>query len=100
VAVNTIIAQIVGLGTNIRFLDDLAGHPEFQLGHVHTGFIEQYRSELFPKRALSSDLLCQGAIALVLLDAQASASRFNSPYGSCERFRFCVSELYLSTSVV
>ena len=34
------IAQVVGLDTNIKFLTDLARHPSFAEGDVHTGFIE------------------------------------------------------------
>ena len=34
--------QIVGLATNTKFLDDLAGHQEFEKAKVHTGFIDQY----------------------------------------------------------
>ena len=34
--------QIVGLATNTKFLDDLAGHREFEKANVHTGFIDQH----------------------------------------------------------
>ena len=87
--------QIVGLGTNIRFLDDLAGHPEFQLGHVHTGFIAQHRDGLFVKRELSSELLCPGALAFTLLDAQSLAKRFDSSRGS----RFICCQLFVSLAL-
>ena len=60
--------QIVGLATNIQFLDDLAGHSEFAAGNVHTGFIEEHEQELFPTRMLSKHALCQAALAMVLME--------------------------------
>ena len=32
----------MGLATNTKFLDDLAGHREFEKANVHTGFIDQH----------------------------------------------------------
>jgi len=69
------MSQIVGLNTNIQFLDDLAGHPEFQLGHVHTGFISQHIDALFPKRSIPNDIICQAAVAIALIEAQTNAVR-------------------------
>ncbi|KAK2155693.1 hypothetical protein LSH36_233g03023 [Paralvinella palmiformis] len=60
--------NIVGLTTNIRFLEDLASHPSFESGDVHTGFIDQHYSELFPRRTLSHNVVCQAAVALVSLE--------------------------------
>jgi len=65
----------VGLNTNVQFLDDLAGHPEFGLGHVHTGFIDEHRQALFPgPRSLSDETLCQAVAALLLSEATQSTS--------------------------
>ena len=64
--------QIVGLNTNIRFLDDLASHPQFVAGDVNTGFIDEFYDELFPTRTLAETVLCQGALAMVTMEAQAS----------------------------
>lgn len=58
----------MGLNTNVQFLDDLAGSDGFIQGLVHTGFIQQHHDELFPKRTVSDELLCQAAIGLVLLE--------------------------------
>jgi len=69
------VCQIVGLNTNIQFLDDLAGHPEFQAGHVHTGFIAQHNDALFPKRSIPVNIVCQAALAMALIQAQANALR-------------------------
>ncbi|XP_022088008.1 methylcrotonoyl-CoA carboxylase subunit alpha, mitochondrial-like [Acanthaster planci] len=63
--------HIVGLKTNIRFLDDLAKHPEFIQGNVHTGFIPQYEDQLFSRKgALNRLTLCQAAMALILFEQQ------------------------------
>uniref|UniRef100_A0A8D0EFQ6 Methylcrotonoyl-CoA carboxylase subunit alpha, mitochondrial n=1 Tax=Salvator merianae TaxID=96440 RepID=A0A8D0EFQ6_SALMN len=59
--------NIVGLSTNIDFLLNLSGHPEFEAGNVHTSFIPQHHDELFrPKGALSEMTLCQAALGLIL----------------------------------
>ncbi|XP_036377034.1 methylcrotonoyl-CoA carboxylase subunit alpha, mitochondrial [Megalops cyprinoides] len=59
--------NIVGLSTNIDFLLSLSGHPEFEAGNVHTSFIAQHHSELFPApRAPSREVVCQAALGLLL----------------------------------
>ncbi|XP_038049900.1 methylcrotonoyl-CoA carboxylase subunit alpha, mitochondrial-like [Patiria miniata] len=61
--------HIVGLKTNIRFLDDLAKHPEFIKANVHTGFIPLYEDQLFSRKGpLNRQTLCQAATALVLFE--------------------------------
>jgi 3-methylcrotonyl-CoA carboxylase alpha subunit len=67
--------NIVGLATNISFLDTLAGHPKFAEGDVHTGFIDQHHSDLFPKRFLSNQTICQAALALVLIEQKAELDK-------------------------
>ena len=58
--------QVLGLSTNIQFLTDLAKHPEFAKGNVHTDFIPQYQKDLFPERFTSNSAICQAVMALVL----------------------------------
>ncbi len=61
--------HIVGLKTNIRFLDDLAKHPEFIQANVHTGFIPLHEDELLKKKgALNNRTLCQASIAMILFE--------------------------------
>ncbi|CAH1779493.1 unnamed protein product [Owenia fusiformis] len=75
--------NIVGLNTNIKFLDDLASHPQFVAGNVHTGFIDQYYSELFPVRTVSHRAMCQAAQALLIYEDEETVSRSinsNDPY--------------------
>ncbi|ELU18344.1 hypothetical protein CAPTEDRAFT_225318 [Capitella teleta] len=86
--------QIVGLATNIRFLDDLAGHKDFAAANVHTGFIDEHYDELFPKRTISATTLCQGALAMILMEqdqVHSNAVLTNDPFspfnfGSGSRF--------------
>ncbi|KAK6644540.1 hypothetical protein RUM43_000807 [Polyplax serrata] len=42
--------NVAGLETNVNFLMSLARHPEFKNGNVHTNFIPDHISELFPKK--------------------------------------------------
>ncbi|GAB6018588.1 Methylcrotonoyl-CoA carboxylase subunit alpha, mitochondrial, variant 2 [Chamberlinius hualienensis] len=58
--------HIAGLSTNINFLLDLAGHPEFQQGHVHTDFIPQFNKDLFTEKPIDDHLLCQAVLAISL----------------------------------
>ncbi|XP_029471700.1 methylcrotonoyl-CoA carboxylase subunit alpha, mitochondrial isoform X2 [Rhinatrema bivittatum] len=59
--------NIVGLNTNVEFLLSLASHPEFESGNVHTNFITQHHSELFPpKKPTAKEILCQAALGLIL----------------------------------
>ena len=81
---NAFLFQIVGLNTNIRFLDSLAGHAEFAAGNVHTGFIEQHYSDLFPQRTLSDPILCKAALALILKEYNSSVEEaFTKSSGKC-----------------
>ncbi|KAK2090774.1 Methylcrotonoyl-CoA carboxylase subunit alpha, mitochondrial, partial [Saguinus oedipus] len=59
--------HIVGLHTNINFLLNLSGHPEFEAGNVHTDFIPQHHKELLPsQKAAAKESLCQAALGLIL----------------------------------
>ncbi|XP_070538157.1 methylcrotonoyl-CoA carboxylase subunit alpha, mitochondrial-like [Ptychodera flava] len=61
--------HIVGPRTNMEFLHSLSSHKEFEAGNVHTGFIDQHYSELFPERqTLSADIVCQAALTVTLVD--------------------------------
>lgn len=73
----------VGLPTNIRFLMKLASHPEFAKGNVHTGFIDQYESELFPRRPEVEDAtLFKAALGVLLNEYNPEAiSPFDTPTG-------------------
>lgn len=57
--------HVVGLSTNIRFLMALASHRAFRAGDVNTDFIPNHQAELFSPRVLSTDVLCQAALASI-----------------------------------
>jgi 3-methylcrotonyl-CoA carboxylase alpha subunit len=44
-----IIYQVAGLETNVNFLLRLSGAKAFVEGDVHTAFIPQHETELFPR---------------------------------------------------
>lgn len=64
--------QIAGLETNVEFIKDLCRHPKFQAGAVHTGFIDENYSSLFPKLQPSPEILSQAALALILSEEIAT----------------------------
>jgi len=64
--------HITGLETNINFLVDLARHPNFQSGDVHTGFIDQHFDSLFPPLQISNATLIQATAALVSNEINAT----------------------------
>lgn len=51
---------------------DLAKHPSFQSGDVHTGFIDQHFDSLFPPEAVDHSTLIQSAIALYINEVNAT----------------------------
>ncbi|XP_043284670.1 methylcrotonoyl-CoA carboxylase subunit alpha, mitochondrial isoform X2 [Venturia canescens] len=63
--------DIVGLETNIEFIKDLCDHPKFRAAQVHTGFIEENYSTLFPHLQPSDEILSQGALALLISEQTA-----------------------------
>lgn len=58
--------QVAGPVTNIDFLKRICRSPDFVSGDVETGYIEKHRPELFPKAALSDEVLSEAAIASFL----------------------------------
>lgn len=54
--------------TNVNFLLDLASHPEFASGNVHTNFIRDHYDSLFKKDLLDDTTIVQAALGLVLKD--------------------------------
>ena len=62
--------KVVGLPTNVSFLDRLAAHPSFIAGDVHTGFIEQHRALLLDKPLVEPhSVLGTGELTAALLSA-------------------------------
>jgi len=40
--------EILGVGTNLAFLERVVAHPAFRAGHTDTGFIARHRDDLLP----------------------------------------------------
>jgi 3-methylcrotonyl-CoA carboxylase alpha subunit len=62
--------EVVGVTTNSVLLEALCSHPAFVGGEVDTGFIERYRSDLFPKAAPGDDRTFAVATLARLLEWQ------------------------------
>ncbi|XP_037795955.1 methylcrotonoyl-CoA carboxylase subunit alpha, mitochondrial-like [Penaeus monodon] len=98
--------NIVGLNTNVDFLMSLATHPSFVAGDVSTDFIPDHYNELFPERAPSQQLFCQGALALILEEEQegiravAATQDPTSPFrpGAVPRINHTLSRTFSITS--
>jgi len=73
--------NIVGLNTNVDFLMQLSAHEKFVEGDVHTDFIEQHYSQLFPKRAITDRLVGQATLASLLNEIQTTSAQQKS---SCD----------------
>ena len=59
--------HVVGLSTNIKFLKDLAAHPEFVSADVHIDFITQHKESLFsPQPDLSDENMAFSAVTYFL----------------------------------
>lgn len=82
--------HVLGLGTNIQFLQDLAGHPSFEAGHVHTDFIPQHYNDLFPARTVSSSALCQAALTLILNEQNKNKERSQNSLDPFSPFSLCL----------
>ncbi|EDV29275.1 uncharacterized protein TRIADDRAFT_18834 [Trichoplax adhaerens] len=89
--------HVVGLNTNLRFLTDLASHPEFIAGNVHTGFIQEHENSLFEstKSVLSCDQSALACLSLLLFEQKDGLLRdmfisqdLYSPWNSTSGLRF------------
>ncbi|KAK4102877.1 hypothetical protein N658DRAFT_494942 [Parathielavia hyrcaniae] len=72
--------EVVGLSTNIEFLKRLCRSQAFIDGDVETGFIEQWRDELFQPRPVSDEVFAQAALGL--LSSQIQSSVTAGPHGA------------------
>ena len=82
--------QVVGVATNTALLKALCEHPAFVAGEFDTGFIERYRSELFPKPIPADDRLLAIATlarAMEWRDAAPAAGDPWSPWSQQNGFR-------------
>ena len=80
---------ILGVETNLEFLQDLLARPEVQAGGVDAGFVERTLPELL--RAEEGELPLEALLAAVLIERQPAASlevsAKLSPWSRADRFR-------------
>lgn len=82
--------EIVGPSTNIEFLKTLSFHPAFMKGEVETGFIEKYKSDLFPELSTSVSKTDLIKTALFLASNQIEAKKSSaSPWDRLYGWRLC-----------
>lgn len=82
--------RIVGVQTNLSFLKRVAAHPAFEEGQVHTGFIPQHESALFPPlEPVPPSFLAAGALFLSLqAHASSRSASATDPWDSPELAAF------------
>lgn len=77
----------------MNFLIDLASHPAFQAGDVHTGFIDQHLDSLFPALEISENTLSQAVAAIIINEQVQSQNQateddcVGDPWTECDGFR-------------
>jgi 3-methylcrotonyl-CoA carboxylase alpha subunit len=71
--------EVVGLSTNIEFLKRLCRSQAFIEGDVETGFIDQWKDELFRPKHTSDEVFAQAALGL--LSAQIKSNVAAGPHG-------------------
>jgi 3-methylcrotonyl-CoA carboxylase alpha subunit len=79
---------ILGVKTNLAFLERVVAHPAFLAGDTDTAFIERHRAELIPERSVIPTEALVAAAARVFLDEQeAIASAAPSPWSDTRGWR-------------
>jgi 3-methylcrotonyl-CoA carboxylase alpha subunit len=78
--------EILGVRTNLAFLERLVAHPAFLAGDTDTGFIEAHRDDLLPPAGEVPLEALVAASARVHLDERAAA-KGSSPWGDGSGWR-------------
>jgi 3-methylcrotonyl-CoA carboxylase alpha subunit len=78
--------EILGVGTNLAFLERLVAHPAFVAGDTDTGFIERHRDDLLPAAAAVPVEALVACAARVHLDERA-ATPGDSPWEDASGWR-------------
>ncbi len=79
---------ILGVKTNLAFLERVARHPAFLAGDTDTGFIERHRAELLPPPGAVPDEALVACAARIFLDElHATAARAPSPWNDTTGWR-------------
>ncbi len=68
---------VLGLRTNIPFLNRLLDHPEFREGRLHTGFIEQHLDTLIASGVIPDEAVAAAAMVDPPAVTQAGSNRID-----------------------
>jgi 3-methylcrotonyl-CoA carboxylase alpha subunit len=80
--------SILGVKTNLAFLERVVAHPSFLAGDTDTGFIERHRASLLPgKGAIPTEALVAAAARVFLDEQEAIASAAPSPWNDTRGWR-------------
>jgi acetyl-CoA carboxylase biotin carboxylase subunit len=71
--------HILGITTNLRFLEELMGDPHFQAGQLHTAFLDEFMKRRQPRQADPEKL-----IAAILATAYAADDLKAAAASGCE----------------
>jgi 3-methylcrotonyl-CoA carboxylase alpha subunit len=79
---------ILGVKTNLAFLERVVTHPAFVAGNTDTGFIERHRAELLPTAGdVPIEALVSAAARVFLDEQQAAAAAPPSPWNDTGGWR-------------
>ncbi|HEX6634432.1 MAG TPA: acetyl/propionyl/methylcrotonyl-CoA carboxylase subunit alpha [Usitatibacter sp.] len=79
--------EILGVKTNLAFLERVARHPAFLAGETDTAFIERHRADLLPAPGAVPIEALVACTVRVFLDEAAAASRDPSPWNDTTGWR-------------
>jgi 3-methylcrotonyl-CoA carboxylase alpha subunit len=79
---------ILGVKTNLAFLERVVAHPAFLAGNTDTGFIERHRADLLPAaHDIPIEALVSAAARVFLDEQQAVAAAPSSPWNDTGGWR-------------
>ena len=78
---------ILGVKTNLAFLERLVAHPAFLTGDTDTAFIERHRAALLPAPGPIAAEALVAAAARLFLDERAAATARASPWNDASGWR-------------
>ena len=79
---------ILGVKTNLAFLERVVAHPAFLAGDTDTAFIERHRADLLPEKAdVPAEALVAAAARVFLDEQQAIAAAPPSPWNDTRGWR-------------
>ena len=80
--------SILGVKTNLAFLERVAAHPAFLAGDTDTGFIERHRAQLLPAAGdVPAEALVACAVRVFLDELRAHEGEARSPWSDTTGWR-------------